>query len=83
LIEVAGAGHFELIDPQSSAWPVVKEAVTIYISGPFPFRGFKSAPQAAKSSFQIFRHVELAFLQHFCDLLVTMLGYPSSDLNDI
>jgi acetyl esterase/lipase len=27
LIEVAGAGHFELIDPQSSAWPVVKEAV--------------------------------------------------------
>jgi acetyl esterase/lipase len=27
LIEVAGAGHFELIDPRSSAWPVVKEAV--------------------------------------------------------
>jgi acetyl esterase/lipase len=27
LIEVPGAGHFELIDPQSSAWPVVKEAV--------------------------------------------------------
>ena len=27
LIEVAGAGHFELIDPQSSAWLVVKEAV--------------------------------------------------------
>jgi dipeptidyl aminopeptidase/acylaminoacyl peptidase len=27
LIEVAGAGHFELIDPRSSAWPVVQEAV--------------------------------------------------------
>ena len=27
LIEVSGAGHFELIDPRSSAWPVVKEAV--------------------------------------------------------
>jgi acetyl esterase/lipase len=27
LIEVAGAGHFELIDPRSSAWPVVKEVV--------------------------------------------------------
>jgi acetyl esterase/lipase len=27
LIEVPGAGHFELIDPRSSAWPVVKEAV--------------------------------------------------------
>jgi acetyl esterase/lipase len=27
LIEVPGAGHFELIDPRSSAWPIVKEAV--------------------------------------------------------
>ena len=27
LIEVAGAGHFELIDPRSDAWPVVKRAV--------------------------------------------------------
>jgi acetyl esterase/lipase len=27
LIEVAAAGHFELIDPRSSAWPVVKKAV--------------------------------------------------------
>lgn len=27
LIEVAGAGHFELIDPRSDAWPVVKKAV--------------------------------------------------------
>jgi acetyl esterase/lipase len=27
LIEVAGAGHFELIDPRSSAWPAVKGAV--------------------------------------------------------
>jgi acetyl esterase/lipase len=27
LIEVAEAGHFELIDPRSSAWPAVKEAV--------------------------------------------------------
>ena len=27
LIEVAGAGHFELIDPRSDAWPVVKPAV--------------------------------------------------------
>ena len=27
LIEVADAGHFELIDPRSSAWPVVKEVV--------------------------------------------------------
>lgn len=27
LIEPAGAGHFELIDPQSSAWPVVREAI--------------------------------------------------------
>jgi dipeptidyl aminopeptidase/acylaminoacyl peptidase len=27
LIEVAGAGHFELIDPRSSAWPAVKVAV--------------------------------------------------------
>ena len=24
---VEGAGHFELIDPGSSAWPVVREAV--------------------------------------------------------
>ena len=27
LIEVAGAGHFELIDPRSDAWPAVKNAV--------------------------------------------------------
>jgi pimeloyl-ACP methyl ester carboxylesterase len=27
LIEVAGAGHFELIDPRSSAWPMVRGAV--------------------------------------------------------
>ena len=24
---VEGAGHFELVDPRSSAWPVVREAV--------------------------------------------------------
>jgi acetyl esterase/lipase len=33
LIEVAGAGHFELIDPRSSAWPVVKEAVLELVEG--------------------------------------------------
>ena len=27
LVEVADAGHFELIDPRSSAWPIVKSAV--------------------------------------------------------
>jgi acetyl esterase/lipase len=27
LIEVAGAGHFELIDPRSDAWPVVKSTI--------------------------------------------------------
>jgi pimeloyl-ACP methyl ester carboxylesterase len=27
LIEVTGAGHFELIDPRSSAWSAVEEAV--------------------------------------------------------
>jgi len=27
LIEVASAGHFELIDPRSSAWPMVRSAV--------------------------------------------------------
>ena len=36
LIEVAGAGHFELIDPRSSAWPVVKEAVLELVSGGAP-----------------------------------------------
>jgi acetyl esterase/lipase len=34
LIEVAGAGHFELIDPRSSAWPVVKEAVLELVKTP-------------------------------------------------
>jgi acetyl esterase/lipase len=34
LIEVAGAGHFELIDPRSSAWPVVKDAVLELLGGP-------------------------------------------------
>ncbi|WP_433965407.1 hypothetical protein [Tunturiibacter gelidiferens] len=33
MIEVAGAGHFELIDPRSSAWPVVKEAVLELVKG--------------------------------------------------
>jgi len=33
LIAVAGAGHFELIDPRSSAWPVVKEAVLELVEG--------------------------------------------------
>ena len=27
LIEIAGAGHFELIDPESHAWPAVRDAV--------------------------------------------------------
>jgi acetyl esterase/lipase len=36
LIEVAGAGHFELVDPRSSAWPVVKEAVLELVSGGAP-----------------------------------------------
>ena len=27
LVEIAGAGHFELIDPRSNAWPVVESAV--------------------------------------------------------
>lgn len=27
LIEIAGAGHFELIDPRSAAWPIVRDAV--------------------------------------------------------
>jgi acetyl esterase/lipase len=27
LIEIAGAGHFEPIDPRSTAWPIVKSAV--------------------------------------------------------
>lgn len=27
LVEVAGADHFDLIDPESSAWPVVRECV--------------------------------------------------------
>ena len=33
LIEVAGAGHFELIDPRSAAWPVVKSAVFDLLHG--------------------------------------------------
>jgi hypothetical protein len=33
LIEVAGAEHFEPIDPRSSAWPVVKEAVLELVEG--------------------------------------------------
>jgi acetyl esterase/lipase len=36
LIEVAGAGHFELIDPRSSAWPLVKEAVLELVGGGAP-----------------------------------------------
>lgn len=27
LIEIPGAGHFDLIDPRSSAWPVVKRTM--------------------------------------------------------
>jgi acetyl esterase/lipase len=36
LIEVAGAGHFELIDPRSSVWPVVKEVVLELVSDGAP-----------------------------------------------
>jgi dipeptidyl aminopeptidase/acylaminoacyl peptidase len=33
LVEIAGAGHFELIDPRSTAWPIVKSAVFDLLHG--------------------------------------------------
>jgi acetyl esterase/lipase len=31
LIEVPGAGHFDLIDPRSAAWPMVKDALRLIV----------------------------------------------------
>ena len=36
LIEIPGAGHFELIDPQSLAWPQVRSVLTGSFSGCTP-----------------------------------------------